>query len=1156
MEENQFKTVNKQGSQPAKVTRKMQPLLIATLPLQGRHLIEASAGTGKTYSIVRIYLRLLLEQEYRVEQILLVTFTVAATAELRHRLDAFLRDCLHSWDTSDDEIIAAIRQSGQVSGSRAKLLLQRAILQLDEAAIFTIHSFCKRALAQQAFTSGMSFQASLDADSNLLAIEATRDWYRHIQSRQDYPDIADRWPTPESFYQEWQQLIDSTASMKKPDTVDMDSLLLSFREQWALEREVFVAKNKRNARTAADTAVAYDGLLEKLDSIEAGGSLPDFTGTELSRCFSTATKKENMPSAFALVSGSLQQLRIQQIRYAIKGVEYIRQHIARNKLRLDQMHFDDLINLLKNALTGSNSHTLANELRQQFPAAMVDEFQDTDPDQYAILKAIYGSANTHFLCLIGDPKQAIYGFRGGDVFAYLKAREDADYQWTMNINYRSSPPLVAGYNQLFLQGESDINQQVFGFGIDYRKVMADDCIAAPVFSDQAHRCPLQWVEILADDDELNRKGLNKSYQQRIAEWIAAEIVTLLNTVSRDGGTIPTGDIAVLVRSGAEAGVIQEAMTRLGLPSVYLSAKENIFQTDQARDLLRLLRGIWHLEDDGSFISALASLWIGLDYRQLQLVVNDENHWSVWQQRFEGWRNQWQRVGLMSVLLDCLKHHCQLPAESNRDRLLTNCLHLAERLQEANSRYRSPDALLQWLQQSMDEVSGADENRLRLESDAAMIKVSTLHGAKGLEYPIVFLPFISYHSRSNQVPLSRRYHDRSTFELHTVFLPDNVQKQWSEEEEAAEQVRLTYVAATRAKQRLYCCMAPFSSFAGSALATTLKLSAYDHHVIRDKVCPDSAIGVLTVREAAIEFPVWSPDTAEVDLKAAVFDGRIERDWWLSSFSALTRHLSHTHLDQRDGEEVAADDLTPDSDAIPGPDLLPLRFRMAKGAEAGNLLHDALEHCDFSSPDYDGIWQRAKLRYGGLLNDRTEWQTWLQEIMAAPIGDTCLQELSRDNTLREAEFYFPMAGADISSLSSFIARRRGQDYQLPSHHRLKGMMHGFIDLIFTAANRFYVVDYKSTHLGNDYAHYTSAQLAETNINHSYDLQYCLYALALHRYLKSRLPDYAVDQHFGGVYYLYLRGMHPQHHTGVFFDRLSADELDELDGLFGLSSPQEAV
>jgi len=1127
----------------------MRELDSTSLPLLGSHLIEASAGTGKTYNIVRIYLRLLLERELGVDQILVMTFTNAATAELRNRLSLFLREALDTWMSSDDEIITSLRQI--IDENHAKLLLNKAILQLDEATIFTIHSFCKRALSQQAFFSGMSFNANLDADSALLKLQATEDWYRQINQTDDFINIYDQWNTPEQFISHWSRVIDSSEYFQRPQLTDTRILLQNFITLWPSEQESFHKLNIDNKRASEQTRLTNRADFNILTEIAETSRLEEgdrFDKSILKRCFNTESKKTKLASSFSLTNALLHNVETKKVLLALDGIEYIQKHINQDKNRLDQLDFNDLIIQLKKALHGENATELRAAMLEQFPAALIDEFQDTDPDQYAILNAIYTDQTDAFVCMIGDPKQAIYGFRGGDVFAYLKARELVDNQWTMNTNYRSAPSVIKGYNKAFLQDADDINEKTFGFGISYRKVLASEETIDPIFTDCTSRSSVQWVNF--EPEELPSRGLNKTFQQTISDWCVQEIIQLISNVKSEETAIKPGDIALLVRGYSEAELMQQTLIQAGINSVYLSSRANVFHTVEARELYRLLSGIWQFENDRAFISALASHWISLNISQLEELQQNEHKWAYWQAQFEQWRNDWQSRGLMSMLLDILQNHFKSTTD-RLDRQLTNMLQLAEVLQKESGQHRQPDSLLHWFERAQEDINSAEENLLRLESDDALIKIITMHGAKGLEYPIVFLPFVSYYGKPVKGSSVYRYHDRDNFDARLSFLPTSVEKTLTEEEEQAELVRLFYVATTRASKRLYCCMAPFSSFKGSPLALSLKQEKYDIIKLSNILNVDGAANVLTVRTQDITNHTWQENLAEIDLSPAQFTGHIERDWWLSSFSSLTRHVGHsvhTTPDRDENEEME----------IP-PTELPLRFRLTKGAEAGNLLHDALEHTDFKAPDYDALYEKSAERYSNLTKTftRPELEEWINDILQSPLtlGGT-LSELSPDRTLKESEFYFPMAGSHIKQLAALLTQMRGVEYQLPDRNKLKGMMHGFIDLIFERDSKFYVADYKSTHLGETIADYSIENMQLSIHGSSYDVQYAIYSLALHRYLKLRIPNYTPEVHFGGVYYFYLRGMTKGSSTGVFYDPLSPNILGRLDDIFSNTPSEGAV
>lgn len=1144
----------------------MPTLNAATLPLTGRQLIEASAGTGKTYNITRLYIRLLLESNLGVDRILVMTFTKAATEELRGRLATLLRQAHDQWETLEEPFFAELRQ--RIDPVKAKARLYQALLHLDEAAVYTIHGFCKRALTQQAFASGIGFNAEMETDSRELILEALRDWYRRRAGDDDFGLLYQHWPTPDAFFDAWASTIASSESLPEPGVTDPEPAWQAFREQWDNEAEAFAKVNVANRRSA-DKKIQWQSWLDELNSL-VRQSWPGDTPavfvdkefkTDAFKITKTLNKADQLPTLHRLTK-ALNQISLEQrAQLAWAGIDYARAHLADAKDRLNQLDFNDLIVLLRQRLTEEGGEPLAAALAEQFPAALVDEFQDTDPDQYAILDSIYRkrSETEPLLCMIGDPKQAIYGFRGGDVFAYLSARDHADQQWQMDTNFRSHPAVVEGYNQLFYDG----GRAVFGFGIDYQPVNAGAKEPAELI-DPAGRSAVQWGLLPADD-----KPYAKDAQSTLAIWTAAEIQRLLTQASWSGKPVRPADIAILVRDRNEAATIQLALREYSLNSVYLSSRDNVLKSEEADSLRLALHGILDLENDRALVAALATPWFGLDTAALFELHQNEHRWAELQAEVTELRERWLNQGLMSMALALFQRHVQ-PRPEQHERALTNSLHLLELLQQASQHHRQPWALLHWFDQARDDDRLASEAQLRLESDADLIQVITQHGAKGLEYPIVFLPFVSYGRSARQTPSLVRYHDRNDHSARLALNPSDEEIELWQQEQIAEDIRLLYVAATRAESRLYILAADFKDFGRSPLARCMGIEQFD--TIREKlgtqasnqnsaaipdapntVKPDAPSSVIPdlIRDLALttEQNRSATTTQATNLKPADFHGQIERDWWLSSFSALTRNARHGGLSNPDRDQDEPEAInTPTSE-------LPLRFSLARGAEAGNLLHDILERLDFHQPDFEAALEAPRQRYQGLIsgikNAEPQLIDWLTEILHTELpSGVRLADLPLNQTLRESEFYFPLNATTNAGrlLADILARHRGQQaVALPDPRRLKGMMHGYIDLVYQWGGRYYVVDYKSSYLGNQLARYQDPWLTESVQNSYYDLQYLIYSLALHRYLKTRLADYDPAQHLGGVHYLYLRGMAPGQSSGIYHREADLTAIAELDALF---------
>ncbi|MCP4984608.1 MAG: exodeoxyribonuclease V subunit beta [Colwellia sp.] len=1251
----------------------------ATIELSGKHLIEASAGTGKTYNITRIYLRLLLERELTVEQILLMTFTKDATQELRGRIDSTIRDALNHWQLlcKDEPYFAALDQ--RIEASKRVFLLKRALLFLDEAAIFTIHGFCQRVLNQHAFASGLPFNANMAANSSEITVQVCQDWYRTLakEDEDSFMLLSRFWATPESFLSSFSKAIGHTSELS---VIDVESIAAEFS---ALARNALQSLQSNTdlfenalilVKTGADQEKRRSELalllawlegitsqtVSLIDIGQGNPKMPDsfFDGKRYAR----SQFKAELLEAFDSVKQLKEQVKkiannINKAKaYAIvkTGIYSIRQKVIEQKQALNLLDFDDLINTLANCLknevsgaehanvNGSSEQRplLAKQLLMQYPVALIDEFQDTDPKQFGILQAIYyGSAAQQAkagLFLIGDPKQAIYGFRGGDIFAYLNARSGCDYHWLMDTNWRSTPEMIEGYNQLFTQSsqgaaqaEASISrdeqanktsQSVFGFGIPYAAVLAGkkSKLLAPPENDSDKA--LQFIHFSDGEQSDQKEKVTQSSRTALARWCANEIVELL-AVNTDQSQAKPKDIAVLVRDGAEARDIKQALQQAGLDSVFLSDRANLFHSQQAKQLLCLLKGVLLPENERLFVAALSCGLLGFDAQKLHELQQDELAYQTLKFAFVDYRSQWQRQGFITMAINLMHERFNVP-HLNKDRCLTNILHLFEILQAASVRLSQGQELVHWFEEQCHIETNDVEAELRLESDGDLIRLITQHGSKGLEYPYVFVPFACRHKDpltfGNKSVSYLEYHDHEG-KLCLSLDGSKAAKKAMSDEAYAESIRLLYVAITRAERRCYVMTCAFDNYHLSPLGKTLQLQADDSILSPLRQLKANAVNAIGLREVSFEslatdslsINSHSTDSPGTDIgiasNAAVakFTGNIERNWWLSSFSALSRNIRHAGVSNPDRDNDAAslqNTMATDSEKI--------CFKLAKGAHTGNLLHDVLEHTDFSQPNWQESLEKPLLKFGELTasqgdsnaNEPGVYETgfnesdlidWLSQVLAAPFlpnEDTGklqnLSDISLNKTLRESEFYFPMQGQGTNALAKLLTDHRNSansdvpkrlryPVMLPSYKKLSGMMHGFIDLIFEHQGKYYLCDYKSSHLGDSYQDYHFGALLENVEKNYYDLQYLIYSLALHRYLKQTLLDYNVKQHFGGVYYLYLRGMTPELDNlyapagetesidssvsmspGVYYRKITELEINNLDELFSEQASDSSV
>ncbi|MFQ1224181.1 exodeoxyribonuclease V subunit beta [Klebsiella pneumoniae] len=1165
------------------------------LPLIGERLIEASAGTGKTFTIAALYLRLLLglggEAAYpraiSVEELLVVTFTEAATEELRGRIRSNIHElriaCLRG--ESDNPLYSALLAEIADKDDAAKTLLL-AERQMDEAAVFTIHGFCQRMLSLNAFESGMLFEQQLIEDESRLRYQACADfWRRHCYplTRDIAAVIHDVWKGPRDLLKSLDRWLQGEApQLKSPPAPNetlaerhqqiiarIDSLKQQWREQVGeiegvlensgLDRRKFNRGNqgkwmeKMNAWAQEETlSYQLPDALEKfaqsflLERTKAGGEPPVH------------------PLFSAVESLLASSLTLTDLVLARAMVE-IRDAVAREKRRRGELGFDDMLSRLDEALRGDSGETLASAIRQRFPVAMIDEFQDTDPQQYRIFRRIWRRQPETALLLIGDPKQAIYAFRGADIFTYMKARGDVAAHYTLDTNWRSSPGMVGSVNRLF-----SLSDNPFMFHeIPFLPVKAAAKNKGLRFTVDAADVPAMNVWLMPGDTVGSG-----DYQTFMAQLCATQIRDWLSAGQRGrvllwrGETsrpVQASDITVLVRNRLEAAQVREALQTLGIPSVYLSNRDSVFETLEAQELLWLLQAVLAPERENTLRSALATSMFGLTALDIENLNQDEQAWDALVEEFSEYRQIWRQRGVMPMLraLMTARHIAEnLLATRGGERRLTDILHISELLQEAASQLESEHALVRWLAQHIAEPdSNATSQQMRLESDKHLVQIVTIHKSKGLEYPLVWLPFIARFRKQDQA----FYHDRETFAAVLDLGQDEASLELAEAERLAEDLRLLYVALTRAVWHCSLGVAPLSSrksgnsdFHLSALGRLLQAGeAMDAAGLAARLADFCHGDIALQRPGELDLTPWQAPAATIPrLSARELQRRIADDWRVTSYSGLQQHGFSGGQDLLPRLDVDAAGV---GEVVEEPQLTPHQF--PRGAAPGTFLHSLFEELDFTQPVPEG-WMAEKLQLSGF---DAQWAPvltdWLGGVLKTrlPGPDIALNQLAARDKQVEMAFYLPIAQLlTAERLDALIRQYDPLSADTPplDFRQVRGMLKGFIDLVFRHEGRYYLLDYKSNWLGEDREAYTRPAMEQAMRAHRYDLQYQLYSLALHRYLRHRLADYDYDRHFGGVIYLFLRGMDGQEGgQGIFTTRPVRPLIDGLDQLFAGETQEEA-
>ncbi|MGB0204083.1 MAG: exodeoxyribonuclease V subunit beta [Neptuniibacter sp.] len=1156
---------------------KLEPL---TFPLQGQQLIEASAGTGKTYTITALYLRLLLGQgdltdkPLGPDQILVVTFTEAATEELRDRIRQKIVDARAAFldlDFDGDELLKAIKAKCSDPLQAAKLL-EQAARQMDEASIFTIHGFCQRMLKRHAFESGALFDNELTQDDLSLIRGAVLDFWRNNIYGLSAPlaeVVAQCWKSPEQLLMDIRGILSRAGLQLQPDLGHLDlqdaydqrqDIILRFKQNWLQNEEnLFDLIQNSGVNKRSYTKASLTKWLEQIDQYATSEQrepdkkllsvLQRFTQSMLD-AKSASGESPQHPLFVELDSFMANSVPVKEILLS-RAFKEVSERLETLKQRLQMLTFDDLLSNLYSALERDKSGMLARAIREQFPVAMIDEFQDTDPLQYGIFSRLYVDPYNSALVMIGDPKQAIYSFRGADIFTYIHARRSVSDTYTLDTNWRSTGPMVDAVNQLFLSSASPF---IYDQDITFQSVNAAKGEQQLLIQNQPAPALTFWLN--EQDEPLSRS----QYLAQYAKATAAEIDHLLSGASIKGRKVIGSDIAVLVRDRNEADEIKRALLQYEHPSVYLSNRDSVFNSETAIELTLLLQAIEDPLNERAVKSALATDLLQLDMQQLDQLNYDEVLWESVLVEFNEYREVWLRQGVLPMLTRLLQNRnlaAVILSRTDGERRLTNLLHLGELLQKASLQIEGMTGLNRWLNDQIANPSGdSDDQVLRLESERNLVTIVTVHKSKGLEYPIVFLPFASL-SKENKTAL---YHgDNGATVLDISAADESLEK--AEQERLAEDLRLLYVALTRS---IYSCYVGISHVrVGNARKSRLADSALGYllvsgerelrHSLDELQQKAQSIAVIQPPDHGAQKDMFAlADETSEKLSAKEFSGRIDRNWRVSSYSALSRH-SGAHLPELPGLdlEVVEERTQPaEPDAIEGINI----FTFPKGANAGTFLHSVFEEISFNGYS-DELYQEQLTTQLQLAGYDEQWLPVVQGLIADVLNSDLngegltLSGVQDKDRLVEMEFMLSADQVTVSALESLIRQHDPLSARAAplAFEPLKGMLKGFIDLLFRQNERYYVLDYKSNHLGYSTLCYDIPALEQAMVEHRYELQYLLYSLAVHRLLRQRIKDYDYETHFGGVFYLFLRGMKSGESSGVFHCRPPKALIEQLDLLF---------
>jgi exodeoxyribonuclease V beta subunit len=1235
----------------------MKRLDAATVFLEGIHLVEASAGTGKTYAITSLYLRAVVELGLLPEKILVVTFTRAATAELRERIRARLRSAQSELRT----VIEAVERGEEIlptdpclqavarSESTLRLAvarLENSLLVIDEAAVMTIHGFCARVLEGNAFESRMALAVEMIETIDDLVEEVIVDFAvsrLSILSSERLPLYQRYGLTPNELRLLAKTFLSTPQVRILPDVQEIG---ISF------ETALHNLERSRGLARAWLNDPAHESDLSSLQKTKRGEGLgPRLLGTlekarvwlscpiaelesraeEFDKLRELAAKNPGKQTAsllqfFELLArcdvayddlDALVQREVLVLRRDF--LDFLKVELEGRKAARRFQSYEDLLSRLRLALTGDGGEILSATLRAKYPISLIDEFQDTDPIQYDVFSRIYATQSCMFM--IGDPKQSIYAFRGADVDNYLRAASlVGDRRHTLDVNYRSDPALISGLDKLFFEHADPF----CGAGIEFVRVRPRADATNRYESGVAKSgLSLIWLELTEVESE---GGLHKYQVQSLAlKETVASVRRLLGSASIKGRRIRPSDITILTRTNRECGLVARALNRAGIRCLTTS-DGSVLESDAATSVVCLFQALIRPGDLRALATLLMDPLIGFAPKAVTELMSDESDLDEWIERLSGYERIAARAGILTVLyrlIDELGVRDRLLPVPGGERFVTDILHVAELVHTAALRaHLGLDGQLRWLERARIDVEqcAVEERQLRVESDAEAVSITTVHRSKGLQYPYVICPFL-WSERSNArkrtvVSYRRKTDNVSGSERVIHLMPSMLEKDGPEftgerAEQLAETARLIYVALTRAKHQAILLVGPIKGLADTAIGRLLFLrgqsallsNVQEGLAFLKRELNSDALSVEGVDEIAEDPRSTGDDWVDDSEQCQLFEPRLLRrivtpSVHTTSYSALTFHTGEARTYQNSTSPAVSGGLGPDlgrdidaltvtSVSLLDTDLENAELRLEpderlrragfeslpfaelpNGPKTGEALHALYEELDFETynvsldtPDIKDIFHRFGVNITADANEgliRQAVAGVLDVPFIASQPTLMLRNVPKSKRLNELEFLLELPSLNVDSLAMLLGPEiTGMPPEYTEQLRklgfepVFGFLRGFIDLIFEFEERYYVIDYKSNYLGKSAKNYAGESLRDAMMAHHYPVQAALYAIATDRWLRSTLAGYDYESHFGGVAYLFLRGMHPSLDpgSGVFFHRPNFEAMRRWDaGLRG--------
>ncbi|XBC41147.1 MAG: exodeoxyribonuclease V subunit beta [Buchnera aphidicola (Nurudea yanoniella)] len=1166
-----------------KKTQKISNLDIINLPLSGKILIEASAGTGKTFSLVILYLRLILGlrennkicKKLLIQEILVVTFTEHSKLEIKTRIKKYIKHFKKICEKKENNntIIFKDLLKKIKNPEKAIFILTQAEQSINELAVYTIHEFCYKSLNINKFCSNIFFQNKIIKNEYSLYLKFSNEFWNEYFSRMPkniLQIIIKYFKNPNTLLKNIYPFLSNYNSRKKelskkPNIVQLYEILVknikNFKKQWIDNyKQIFQSIknsdiNKRSynkSNLSRWMNIIKKWTMEETKNFDFPKELKYFQNSYLTKKTPNGEKPQN--KIFQITENFLKTKFSLKSSFLIESILHIKKKFNKEKKIQGTFEFEDLIQFLYQALYKKNEN-ISKIIKKKYPVLLIDEFQDTNYQQYKIFEKIYALEKDLFI-LIGDPKQAIYEFQGANISSYIKIKKNIKQLYQLKINWRSSKEMVDSVNLLFSRSKNPFLSPDIKF-ISTKSIYKEKKIIFKVNKkiQPAMRFFLNKDIKITQNDYIN--WIINVFRNYISLWInEGKNGNAVIQKNKNRKNISLKDICILVNNKREAYVMQNALNKVNIPSEYFSKRESVFHSHDALELLWIFQAILNPTNEYTLKKAISTNIINKSFEDIDSITKKHVFWSNLINIFNNYLLIWNKFGIICVIREIIikfktKEKNNFFTENSPN--LKKILYIGELLEIRFEKIKKKHLLILWFKRKIKEKNDIpDTDYIPLNHDKNQIKIVTIHKSKGLEYPIVLIPFFI---------ISKKY------EKNTLRINNNNKSYIIEErKELSKNMRLLYVALTRAI--VHCCIGIALIKNERKTTKNYYLNSYKNALdyiikLKRKNYDDNLYEILSKIhynnkniEVTCQLPNFHNSHVKIQKKYTKpknkkFTRILEYNCNITSYSQLKKKYNNQKLFRKNYDSIFSNiDIQKKHKNITE---ITTPYNFPKGKIFGIFMHEIFKEINFHE-NIHTQWILQKLKQHKFDKKLSKpLKNWIYTILNASLNknNLSLSQLNPKNYVKELNFFLSIKNKLTEKKINKIINLSNISLQSPykiSINPIKGILNGSIDLVFKWKTKYYLIDYKSTHLGHKKSDYTEEKIKRSIKRNYYDLQYQLYSIALHKYLMQRIKNYSFHKHFGGIYILFLRAIdNKNQNSGIFFTIPNLTTIQKLNNIF---------